>query len=274
MADGSRGGPAPRAGRLGVMMDLQLAGKAALVTGASRGIGKAIALALAAEGAHVALVARSSELLRHAAADARRWGGRSLAIEGDVTNPADLERMVAHTADELGGIDVLVACAGGARHLPAVAATDADWYDGIDRNLLHVARLARLAYPHLRRGPGRMIVVASIWGREAGGSVIYNAVKAAEISLASMLAREWAADGIGVVALCPGSILVPGGSWDRRQREDPAGIAAFVRHEIPMGRFGTPEEVADVAVFLASPRARWVTGTSVVVDGGQSRANH
>jgi 3-oxoacyl-[acyl-carrier protein] reductase len=181
---------------------------------------------------------------------------------------------VASTVREFGGIDVLVANAGGARHLPAVEATDADWQDGIERNLLHVARLARLAYPYLRRGPGRMIVVASIWGREAGGSVIYNAVKAAEISLASMLAREWANDGIGVVALCPGSILVPGGSWERRQREDPAGIAAFVQQEIPMGRFGTPEEVADVAVFLASPRARWVTGTTVVVDGGQSRSNH
>ncbi|MCS6802868.1 MAG: SDR family oxidoreductase [Chloroflexota bacterium] len=255
-------------------MDLQLAGKIALVTGASRGIGKAIALGLAAEGAHVALVARGGDALRQAAAEGARWGVRTLPIEGDVTVPADLERIVSRTASELGGIDVVVACAGGARHLPAIEATDADWQDGIARNLLHVARLARLVYPYLRRGPGRMIVIASIWGREAGGSVIYNAVKAAEISLAAMLAREWAKDGIGVVALCPGSIIFPGGSWERRQRDDPEGIAAFLRQEIPMGRFGTPEEVADVAVFLASPRARWVTATTVVVDGGQSRSLH
>lgn len=255
-------------------MDLELSGKRALVTGASRGIGKAIALGLAAEGAHVALVARDGEALRQVAAEAARLGVRAIPIEGDVTVVPDLERIVARTVQELGGIDVVVASAGGARHRPAIEATDADWQDGIDRNLLHVARLARLVYPWLRRGPGRMIVIASIWGREAGGSVIYNAVKAAEISLAAMLAREWAKDGIGVVALCPGSVSFPGGSWERRQREDPDGIAAFIRNEIPMGRFGTPEEVADVAVFLASPRARWVTATTVVVDGGQSRAIH
>ncbi|MFN8531994.1 MAG: SDR family oxidoreductase [Dehalococcoidia bacterium] len=254
-------------------MDLQLKGRVALVTGASRGIGKAIALGLAAEGADVAMVARGGEMLREAAADAAAFGVRALPIDGDITRPADLERIVDRVATGLGGLDVLVASAGGARHLPAAEATDADWQDGIDRNLLHSARLARLAYPHLRNSAGRMLIISSIWGREAGGSVIYNAVKAAEISLASMLAREWAKDGIGVVAICPGSIAFPGGSWERRRDEDPEGIAAFIRQEIPMGRFGTVEEVADVAVFLASPRARWVTGTAIPVDGGQSRSN-
>jgi 3-oxoacyl-[acyl-carrier protein] reductase len=255
-------------------MDLQLAGKIALVTGASRGIGKAIARGLAAEGARVALVARTETALREAAREIADRGGQALAIQGDVTRPADLERIVSTTVTELGALDILVASAGGARHLPAVETTDADWYDGLERNLLHAARLARLAYPHLRHGPGRMIVIASIWGRETGGSVIYNAAKAAEISLAAMLAREWAKDGIGVVALCPGSTVFPGGSWERRQREDPEGIAAFIQQEIPMGRFGTPEEVADVAVFLASPRARWITGAAIPVDGGQSRSIH
>jgi 3-oxoacyl-[acyl-carrier protein] reductase len=253
-------------------VDLQLAGQVALVSGASRGIGYAIARGLAAEGVAVSLLARGEADLRQAAAAITRQGGRALPIVADVTRPADLERAVTTTVQELGGLDILVVNAGGARHLPATTASDTDWQDGLDRNLLHAARLARLAYPYLRRRPGRMIIVASIWGREKGGSVIYNAVKAAEIALAGSLAREWARDGIGVVALCPGSVLFPGGSWARRQEEDPAGIAAFVEREIPAGRFGTPEEIADVAVFLASPRARWVTGAAIPVDGGQSRS--
>ena len=114
-------------------------------------------------------------------------------------------------------------------------------------------------------------IVASVWGREAGGAPGYNVAKAAEISLAKAMANDLAKDRIRVFSVSPGSSLFSGGSWDRRQREDPEGMAAFVERELPWGRFGTVDEIADVVTFLVSPRASWVAGTCVVVDGGQSR---
>jgi len=133
--------------------------------------------------------------------------------------------------------------------------------------------VSRAALPVLRtRGGGVIAMVASIFGRELGGGPGYNLAKAAEISLAKTMARDLAKDSIRVLSVSPGSVLFAGGSWERRQREDPEGIAAFVQRELPWGRFGTVDEIADVVTFLVSQRASWVVGTSVVVDGGQSRA--
>jgi 3-oxoacyl-[acyl-carrier protein] reductase len=123
-----------------------------------------------------------------------------------------------------------------------------------------------------RRGGGAIVIIASIFGREAGGRMTYNAVKAAEISLAKSLAQQLAPSNIRVNSVSPGSILFEGGSWWRRQQADPVAIAEFVKRELPFGRFGRPEEVGEVVAFLCSPRASWISGTSIVVDGCQSRA--
>jgi len=122
------------------------------------------------------------------------------------------------------------------------------------------------------RGGGVIVMIASIYGRESGGRMTYNAAKAAEISLAKSMARELAPDNIRVNSVAPGSILFPGGSWYRRQQQDPEGIADFVRRELPFGRFGRPEEVGAVVAFLCSSRASWISGASVTVDGCQSRS--
>src|SRR5437870_2092324 len=147
------------------------------------------------------------------------------------------------------------------------------WTEALDQTLFPAIRASRLAVPHLkRRGGGSIVMIASIWGRESGGRMTYNAVKAAEISLAKSLAQQLARDNIRVNSVAPGSILFPGGSWHRRQQSDPAGIAEFVRLELPFGRFGRPEEVGAVVAFLASARASWISGASVPVDGCQSRS--
>jgi len=122
------------------------------------------------------------------------------------------------------------------------------------------------------QGGGSILMIASVWGRESGGRMTYNAVKAAEISLAKSMAQQLAKDNIRVNSLAPGSILFPGGSWDARQKADPQGIADFVRRELPFGRFGRAEEVAAAVAFLSSPRASWISGSCVTVDGCQSRS--
>ena len=257
-------------------MNLELENKVAVVTGSSRGLGLASARALAAEGCRVVLCARHEPRLREAAREVASIAGhedRVLAVATDVSRGDGVERLIDATVAAFGGIDVLVNNVGLAGGSTLLETTDAEWQDAIDQTLMPTVRASRLAVPHMqRRGGGVIIIIASIFGREAGGRMTYNAVKAAQISLGKSLAQQLAGSGIRVNTVSPGSILFEGGSWWRRQQQDPAGIAEFVRRELPFGRFGRPEEVGDVVAFLASPRAGWVSGTSVVVDGCQSRA--
>jgi 3-oxoacyl-[acyl-carrier protein] reductase len=172
-----------------------------------------------------------------------------------------------------GGLDILVNNVGAAGGAGLLDTSDAEWQAAVDATLVPAIRASRLAVPHMcARGGGVILMIASIFGREAGGRMTYNAVKAAEISLAKSLAQQLAPHNIRVNSVAPGSILFPGGSWWKRQQADPAGIADFVRRELPFGRFGRPEEVADVVAFLASSRASWISGACVTVDGGQSRS--
>ena len=256
-------------------MNLDLTGKVAIVTGSSRGLGLASAAALVQEGCLVTICARGETRLNEATAELRRIGGdnRILAVAGDLSLPDVMERLVERTVETFGGLDILVNNMGLARGATIVDTSDAEWQEALDQTLFPAIRASRLAVPHMRqRGGGAIVMIASIWGRESGGRMTYNAVKAAEISLGKSLAQQLAGDSIRVNSVAPGSILFPGGSWDKRQREDPAGIADFVARELPFGRFGRPEEVGTVVAFLASPRASWLSGASVPVDGCQSRS--
>lgn len=257
-------------------VDLQLAGKVALVTGSSRGLGLACATALAQEGCRVTICARGKERLKSVAAELRTIAGeegRILPVRADVSTADGVEAVIDQTVKQFGGLDILVNNVGLARGAGIVDTSDAEWQEALDQTLFPAVRASRLAVPHMRRrGGGSIVMIASIWGRESGGRMTYNAVKAAEISLAKSMAQQLARDNIRVNSVAPGSILFAGGSWHRRQQEDPAGIAEFVLRELPFGRFGRPEEVGAVVAFLVSPRASWISGASVPVDGCQSRS--
>lgn len=257
-------------------MDLGLRDKVALVTGSSRGLGLASATALAAEGCCVCLCARTAGALEEARRTVALAAGsddRVLAVAADVSRADGVADVVSRVVETFGGVDILVNNVGAAGGAGLLETTDADWQAAFDQTLFPAIRASRLVVPHMvRRGGGAIVVIASIFGREAGGRLTYNAVKAAEISLAKSLAQQLAPQNIRVNSVSPGSILFEGGSWWKRQQADPAGIADFVAREIPSGRFGRPEEVGDVVTFVASPRASWINGTSIVVDGSQSRS--
>jgi len=262
-------------------MDLALTDKIAIVTGSSRGLGFASAAALVREGCRVAICARGGPRLTEAAAELQKMApGNSgdnltavLPVVADLATPEGIESVVARAVDVFGGVDILINNTGLARGGGIADTGDAEWAEALEQTLFPAIRASRLAVPHMRRrGGGAIVMIASIWGRESGGRMTYNAVKAAEISLAKSMARELAPDNIRVNSVAPGSISFPGGTWHRRQQEDPVGMADFVRQELPFGRFGRPEEVGAVVAFLVSPRASWISGASVPVDGCQSRS--
>jgi 3-oxoacyl-[acyl-carrier protein] reductase len=258
-------------------MDLGLADKVAIVTGSSRGLGLASARALVAEGCKVCLCARGEERLAEAAVEVEavaRKPGMVLTVQADVSTPAGVERLIDRTVETFGGLDILVNNVGKAGGTDLLDTSDAEWQAAIDETLFPAIRASRLAVPLMRqRGGGAIVLIASIWGRESGGRMTYNAVKAAEISLGKALAQQLGPLNIRVNSVAPGSILFPGGSWHKRQQADPEGIAQFISRELPFGRFGRADEVGAVVAFLASARASWVSGACITVDGCQSRSN-
>lgn len=257
-------------------MDLGIAGKVALVTGSSRGLGLASAAALVAEGCQVVVCARGAEVLKASAAALRAGAADSrhvTEIAVDLSTAEGVAAAVGCAVDTYGGLDILVNNVGLGRGATITDTSDADWQEAIDHTLFPAIRASRLAVPHMRRrGGGVITMIASIYGRESGGRMTYNAVKAAEISLAKSMAQQLARDNIRVNSVAPGSIAFPGGSWHKRQQADPEGMARFVELELPFGRFGRADEVGHVVAFLSSPKASWISGASIPVDGCQGRS--
>ena len=238
-------------------MDLKLAGKVALITGSSRGIGLATAKAFAAEGCRLMLSARSAEPLAEAEAALRASAVDVAAHAADVSKPDEAAALVQAAVAAFGGIEVLVNNVGGGGGGARIAdSTDDDWRGAIERNLIQTVRMMRLALPHMKGRTGASVINGQ-----------YGAAKAALIFDTERWALEFVPHGIRVNTVSPGSILVAGNGWDRYRLANQEYFDDYVRHGFPMGRLGTAEEVADVIAFLASPRAHWINGRNIPVDG-------
>jgi 3-oxoacyl-[acyl-carrier protein] reductase len=249
-------------------MEISFKGTKVLVGGASRGIGRSIALAFAASGADVAICARGPDGLRVAEAELRRHGTKIFGMACDLGDESQVTRYVNEAAKALGGIDVLVNNASGI----GMKDDESGWAASVNIDLFGTARATRAAIPYLETSKGSIINISSISGLMAvPRSLPYAAIKAALINYTMGQGLALAPKRIRVNAIAPGSIEFPGGIWEGRKTSDP-DLYQRVLKGIPWGRFGSPEEIARVALFLASDLASWVTGQTIVVDGGQSLA--
>ncbi|MGH7258702.1 MAG: SDR family NAD(P)-dependent oxidoreductase [Nitrospiraceae bacterium] len=257
-------------------MDLRLTDKVACVTGSSRGIGQAIADAFLREGARVVLTGRNEARLATAATALKdRWGGdRIFVFPGDLTKNGVIQECIEAIQSQWHRLDIVVANLGTGRGKTGWALSFEDWEQLLSANLIAASLMVTHAVPLMRQsGGGSVTFIASIAGLEALRAPIpYASAKAGLIVLSKTLSRELAADQIRVNVVAPGNIWFAEGVWDRKQREDPSGVESYLRLEVPMKRFGNPEEIADTVAFVSSSRASFITGACIVVDGGQSRA--
>ena len=253
-------------------MKLELNDRVALVTGASRGIGLAIATTLAAEGAKVALAARGADAVNAARATI---GNSASAHVADVTDPTAAKALVESVGKQWGRLDILVCNVGSGASVPPGRETAAEWSRVIDLNLFAATNMIEAARPLMAGGHGdrAIVCISSIAGMAAlGAPVTYYGAKAALNATVRGLARPLALEGIRINAVAPGNILSPDGTWARKIAEDKQAVADMLQREVALRRLGTPEEIADVVAFLASPRAAFITGSVMVADGGQLRS--
>ncbi|UTR09043.1 SDR family oxidoreductase [Evansella sp. LMS18] len=251
-------------------MDLNLSGKNVLVTGGSKGIGKGIAKAFLDEGANVGIVARGLEGLK----SAKEEMPEAEIIQADLTDKQEREKAFKEFSNKVGDIDILINNVGGSNGSSTMETPLEDFEAAMSLNYFSAVHFSQLAVPVMKnKEAGSIVNISSVFGRESGGKPTYNSAKAAMISFTKSLADEVIKDGIRVNGVAPGSILHPSGNWQKRLDENTEKINKFVEEQIPAGRFGTVEEVANAAVFLASEKASWVVGATLNVDGGQSKSN-
>ncbi len=258
-------------------MDLDLFGKTVLVGGASRGIGFAIASAFLDEGANVTITGRNADALE----DARGRLAKSRpdavhAVSGDLGVDATIVSALDETIERWSRIDAVVANVGSGRATTGWSVSEQEWHDVFQTNFGSSRKLVDAAMPHLiASGSGSVVMTGSIAGLESIQAPIpYSVAKSALASYCKNLARSVGREGVRVNCVSPGNVYFEGGTWDRKLQEDESGVRAYLDAEVPLNRFATPQEIADIVVFLSSPRAGFVTGACVVADGGQTRGGY
>ena len=254
-------------------MDLDLAGKNALITGGSRGLGRESALSLSMEGVNVAICARTEETLQQTVNEVKNNGVDCIGIVSDVSKLDEVPSLHKEAVSKLGPIDILVNNAGGSRSREDITGTDLeDFRVTFDLNLFGGYELMKLVIPHMKRSSwGRIINIASIWGREYGGNISYMSAKAALIAATKHSAVSLAKHGILVNSIAPGSIYIDGGTWNKFVDSNTEEIVDnFISSNLPLGKWGWPEPVGATVAFLASEQAALIVGACINIDGGQS----
>lgn len=259
-------------------MDLGLAGKYALVSGGTHGIGRSIALALADEGCNVAVFSRDDKRVEETVRELKNKGVDCMGITADIMIKKDVEKVMDRVIRKWGALHILINNAGGGGRWGSEIIEETDekvWLEVYNKNALGAIRLTMLALPYMRKQKwGRIVTITSIFGREAGGRPWFAMAKSAQTSLMKALSDQHylVKDGITFNSVAPGAIMIPDTGWEKMLKENPKEMKEFIKREIPLGRLGSPDEVANIVTFLCSQKASLINGVSVPADGGQGRS--
>ena len=254
-------------------MDLGLKNKVVLITGSSRGIGRAIGLEFAREGARVVITGRKEEDVAKTVSEIEELDGQGYGFVGDISNEAEIKECIEKVVDQWQGVDILVANLGSGKGKRGWDIEGAEWNRLLEVNLMSGVKAVRLAVPHIVKSTnGSIVFIASIAGLETlGAPPAYEAAKSAVISYSKHLARILGERNVRVNTVAPGNIMISGGTWDEKMKADRKSVESLIESEVPLKRFGFAEEVANAVLFFSSSKAAFVTGACLVVDGGQTR---